>query len=66
MSMWIALGVVPHGGGAIAILIASIVMAVIAATVAVERRANIAVWTIGAFILTFVVASAALYLVTGT
>lgn len=66
ISTWVGLGVLPHGGGAVAILIASIVMAVIAATVAVERRANIAVWTIGAFVLTFVVASAALYLVTGT
>jgi hypothetical protein len=66
MSTWVAVGVLPHGGGAIAILIAGIVMAVIAATVAVERRANVAVWTIGAFVLTFVVIRAALYLVTGT
>jgi hypothetical protein len=66
MSTWVALGVLPRGGGAIAILIAGIVMAVIAATVAVERRANVAVWTIGAFVLTFVVTRAALYLVTGT
>ena len=66
MSTWVGLGVVPHGGGGVAIFIASIVMAVIAATVAVERRANVAVWMIGAFVLTFVVASAALYLVTGT
>ena len=66
MSTWVGLGVVPHGGGAVAILIAGLVMAVIAATVAVERRANIAVWTIGAFVVTVVVVSAVLYLVTGT
>lgn len=66
VSTWVGFGVVPHGGGAVAILIASIVMAVIAATVAVERRTNIAVWTIGAFVVTFVVISVVLYLVTGT
>jgi hypothetical protein len=66
MSTWVGLGVVPHGGGAVAIVIASIVMAIIAATVAVERRANVAVWMIGAFVVTFVVISVALYLVTGT
>ena len=58
------LGVLPHGGGAVAIVCASIVMAVIATTVAVERRGNIAVWAIGAFVVTFVVASAVLYLAT--
>lgn len=66
MSTWVGLGVLPHGGGAVAIFIAGLVMAVIAATVAVERRANIAVWTIGAFVVTVVVVSAVLYLVTGT
>ena len=66
MSTWVGLGVVPHGGGAVAILIAGLVMAVIAATAAVERRANIAVWTIGAFVVTVVVVSVVLYLVTGT
>ena len=66
MSTWVGLGVLPHGGGAVAILIAGLVMAVIAATVAVERRANIAVWTIGAFVVTVVVVSVVLYLVTGT
>jgi hypothetical protein len=39
-------------------------VAIIAATVAVERRANIAVWMIGAFTVTFVAASVVLYLVT--
>jgi len=66
MSTWVGLGVLPHGGGAVAIFIAGLVMAVIAATVAVERRANIAVWTIGAFVVTVVVVSVVLYLVTGT
>ena len=66
MSTWVGLGVLPHGGGAVAILIASIVMAAIAATVAAERRANIAVWSIGAFVGTFVVISVVLYLVTST
>ena len=66
MSTWVGLPVVPHGGGAVAIVIASVVMAAIAATVAAERRTNIAVWTIGAFVGTFVVVSVVLYLVTGT
>ena len=66
MATWVGLGVVPHGGGAVAILIASIVMAAVAATVAVERRANIAVWMISAFVGTFVVISVVLYLITGT
>lgn len=66
MSTSVGLGVLPHGGGAVAILIAGIVMAIIAATVATERRANIAVWMIGAFVVTVVVVSAVLYLVTGT
>lgn len=64
MSTWLGLGVLPHGGGAVAIVVASIVVAVIAATVAVERRRNIAVWMIGAFTVTFVVTSAVLYLAT--
>lgn len=64
MSTWVGLGVLPRAGGAVAIVIASIVVAVIAATVAVERRGNIAVWMIGAFTVTFVVASAVLYLAT--
>jgi hypothetical protein len=63
-STWLGLGVLPHGGGAVAIVVASIVVAVIAATVAVERRGNIAVWMIGAFTVTFVAASVVLYLVT--
>lgn len=64
MSTWLGLGVLPHGGGAVAIVIASIVVAIIAATVAVERRANIAVWMIGAFTVTLVAASVVLYLAT--
>jgi hypothetical protein len=60
----LGLGVLPHGGGAVAIVSASIVMAVIAATVAVERRRNIAVWAIGAFAVTFMVVSAVLYMAT--
>ena len=65
MSTWLGLAVLPHGGGAVAIVVASIVVAIIAATVAVERRANIAVWMIGAFTVTLVAASVVLYLVTG-
>lgn len=65
MSRWVGLGVLPHGGGAVAIVIASIVVAIIAATVAVERRSNVAVWMVGAFVITFVVASVVLYLATG-
>jgi hypothetical protein len=65
MTTWVGRGVLPHGGGAVAIVAASVVVAVIAATVAVERRGNIAVWMIGAFTVTFVVASVVLYLATG-
>jgi hypothetical protein len=65
MSTRVGLSVLPHGGGAVAIVAASIVVAIIAATVAVERRSNVAVWMIGAFIATFVLVSVVLYLATG-
>jgi hypothetical protein len=57
-------GLVPHGGGAIAILIASIWMAVIAAMIALEKRRNMAIWMLGAFIATFVLFSLANYALT--
>jgi hypothetical protein len=52
---------VPHGGGAVAILIASIAMAVIAGTIALELHRNMFGWMVTAFVVTFVVVSAAVY-----
>lgn len=55
---------VPHGGGAVAIVIAGIVIAVVAATITLERGRStrtMFAWMITAFVVTCVVASAAVY-----
>ena len=44
---------IPHGGGAVAILIAAIVIAVIAAVVALELHRNMFGWMLTAFVLKF-------------
>ena len=54
----------PHGGGLVAVLIASIVLSIFAAVVATELHRNIAVWMISAFVVTFVVVSAGWYIAT--
>jgi hypothetical protein len=59
MSRWSDL--VPHGGGAVAILIASIAMAVIAGMIALELQRNMFGWMVTVFVVTFVVVSAAVY-----
>jgi hypothetical protein len=41
---------IPHGGGAVAVLIASIVVAVIATTVAIEMQRNVFGWAIIGFV----------------
>ncbi len=50
---------IPSGGGGLAVLIASIVVAMICATVAIERRTNIFLWAVGGFVVTFVLAAGA-------
>lgn len=58
-------GLVPHGGGAVAIVIASIVIAVIAAVIALEQNRSARTmfgWMIAAFVVTFVVLTAAVHL----
>ena len=55
-------GLLPHGGGAVAILIVSIVIALLTALVALELRRSTGAmfaWMITAFVVTFVVVSAA-------
>jgi uncharacterized membrane protein YeaQ/YmgE (transglycosylase-associated protein family) len=49
---------IPHGGGAVAILIAGIVCAVIAATVALEMRRNMVAWMVVTFVGTVLVIAA--------
>ena len=49
---------IPHGGGAVAILIAAIVIAVIAAVVALELHRNMFGWMLTAFVATLVIISA--------
>jgi hypothetical protein len=58
-------GVIPHGGGAVAILIASIWIAVIPAIVALEQGHSTRVmfgWMLAAFAVVFVLISAVVYL----
>ncbi|HEX4559234.1 MAG TPA: hypothetical protein VH166_08620 [Mycobacterium sp.] len=60
-------GLIPRGGGAVAILIASMAIGVITATVALEQgRTTTAMfgWMITAFVVTFVVVSAAVHFLT--
>ena len=56
--------IIPRGGGAVAILIASIVIALIAGVVALELHRNMALWMLSAFIVTLVTISAVNYAVT--
>lgn len=56
--------VIPRGGGAVAILIAGIVVAVIAGTVALETRHNMVGWMISAFVATILVLIAAVDILT--
>ncbi|KAA0021191.1 hypothetical protein [Antrihabitans cavernicola] len=53
----LAAAVIPHGGGFLAILIASIMVCLIAATAAIELRRNVFVWMIGSFVVTFAATS---------
>ncbi len=53
-----AAGIIPHGGGAVAILIASLVTAIVAATVAVEMHRSLFLWSTATFLGTFVLISA--------
>ena len=62
VSRWSEL--IPHGGGALAILIAGIVIAVIAAVVALELRRNMFGWMLTAFVATLVIVSAVHYALT--
>ncbi len=55
---------IPHGGGAVAILIASIVIALIAGTVALELHRNMFSWMVTTFVVTFVIISAVNHAVT--
>lgn len=57
-----AKGIIPHGGPAIAILVAGIFVAVVAAIVAMEKRRQPFLWAIIGFIATMVVGTAALAL----
>ncbi len=52
-----ARSVLPHGGGAVAILIAGIVVGGITLTVAVDRRANPVIWPLAAFLITVLACS---------
>jgi hypothetical protein len=53
-----AASIIPRGGGAVAILIAGIVVAVICATVAIELHRNAYVWTTIGFVGTVILLSA--------
>jgi hypothetical protein len=53
-----ASSIIPHGGGAITILIAGILLAVILAIVAMEMQRNPWVWAAIGFVATIIVASA--------
>jgi hypothetical protein len=55
---------IPHGGGAVAILIAGIVSSVVAATVALETRRNMVGWMAATFVGTIFVAAAVLHALT--
>ena len=55
-----ARGLIPHGGPAIAILVAGIFVAVVAAIVAMEKHRQPFMWAIVGFIVTIVVGAAAL------
>ena len=57
-------GLIPHGGGTVAILIAAIAVAVIAGMVALELHRNMFGWMFTAFVVTFVIISAVNYAVT--
>lgn len=60
-------GVVPHGGGAIVILVVSLAAAVITAIVAIEGQRDtrtVLRWMIAALLVTFVVISAVHYVLT--
>ena len=56
--MRLASGVIQYGGSGVAILTASLVIALIAATVAIEKRRNLFGWLLGSFAGTFVVITA--------
>lgn len=56
--MSLASGVIVYGGGGAAILTASLVIAMIAATVAIEKRRNLYVWLLGSFAGTFLIMTA--------
>jgi type III secretory pathway component EscS len=55
-----AAGIIPRGGPAIAILIAGLFVAVVGAIVAMEMQSRPFVWEVIGFVVTIVVASAAL------
>jgi hypothetical protein len=53
-----AAGIVPHGGPAIAILVAGLFVAVVGAIVAMEKQGKPFVWAVLGFVVTILVASA--------
>jgi len=53
-----AAALIPHGGGAVAILIVSIFAAVTAGLVAIETHRNEYLWMLAGFVAAFVVISA--------
>lgn len=55
---------IPHGGGAVAILIAGMVCAVIAATAALEMHRNMVAWMVATFVGTVLLLAAAIDLMT--
>jgi hypothetical protein len=55
-----AAGIIPRGGPAIAILVAGLFVAVVGAIVAMEKQRRPFVWAVIGFVVTIVVASAAL------
>jgi Zn-dependent protease len=55
-----AAGIIPRGGPAIAILVAGIFVAVVGAIVAMEKQGRPFVWAVIGFVVTIVIASAAL------
>lgn len=53
-----ASSLIPHGGGAVTILVISILFAMLCATIAVEMRRNHILWLVISFVGSFVIISA--------
>lgn len=65
VSQWAAAGIVPHGGGAVAIVVAGIVVGIVCVTAAIEMNRNPVLWGLVGLIGTLVIVSAVHAAVTG-